>query len=64
MSKKHAYWQLIWASILALTLAGVGMGFYLTRHPEGPESGVEEEEKIALRGVPALQGVAGISLHP
>ena len=48
MSKKHAYWQVIWASILALTLAGVGMGFYLTRHPEGPEPGVQEEKEIAL----------------
>ena len=64
MSKKHAYWQLIWASILALTLAGVGMGFYLTSHPEGPETGVEEEKKIAFRDVPASQGSAGVSLHP
>ena len=45
---KHAYWQLLWASLLALTLAGAGMGFYLTRHPEGPKTGVEEEKEMAF----------------
>ena len=55
MSKKHAYWQLLWASLLALTLAGLGISFYLTENPEGPESGVEEEKEIAHLA-PAQEG--------
>ena len=45
---KHAYWQLLGAALLALTLAGVGMGFYLSRHPQGPEIGVEKEKEMTL----------------
>ena len=63
MSKKHAYWQLLWASLIALTLAVVGMGFYLSRHPEGPDSGVEEEEKIARTPAFMHYGVEGVSLQ-